>query len=92
MEIQPQEGIKPISDFRKESSRILKELRRKRTPILLTQRGRSVAVLVDIETFEKMEYAAHLRSSYLRGIEDLRRGRVRRHKEVVRDIQTLARL
>ncbi len=83
MHIHPQEGIKPISDFRKDSSRVLKMLRKNHEPILLTQRGRSVAVLIDIETFEKMEYAAHLRASYMRGVEDIKKGRTRTHKDVM---------
>jgi len=56
MEINPQNGIKPVSDFRKDSAQILKDLKKNREPILLTQRGRVVAVLIDIETFEKMKY------------------------------------
>jgi prevent-host-death family protein len=87
MGIHPREGIKPISDFRRASSRILRELREKREPILLTQRGRSVAVLLDIETYERMEYDARLRASYLRGADDLARGRAHSHADVVREMR-----
>ena len=87
MNIHPQEGIKPISDFRKDSSKIIKELRKNREPILLTQRGRSIAVLLDIETFEQMEQAAQIRTSYLRGVEDIQQGRVHTHADVVREIK-----
>ncbi len=85
MNIQPRTGVKPISDFRRDSSRILKALRETREPILLTQRGRSVAVLMDIATYEELEYAAHLRASYARGAEDLKAGRARSHEEVFAD-------
>lgn len=87
MEIHPREGVKPISDFRKDSSRILKELREKQEPILLTQRGRSVAVLLDIGTYEQLEYAAHFRASYFAGIADLKEGRKSSHAAVVQDIE-----
>lgn len=86
MDIRPQEGIKPISDFRKDSARVLKFLRERREPILLTQRGRSVAVLLDVETYERLEYASGLRASYLKGVEDLKRGRSRPHEEVAKEI------
>ncbi|MBI4051648.1 MAG: type II toxin-antitoxin system Phd/YefM family antitoxin [Elusimicrobia bacterium] len=87
MEIRPQEGIKPISDFRKDTSRILKELRQKREPILITQRGRSVAVLLDLSTYEQLEYAAHLRASYLRGAKDLKEGRKQKHAYIIRTVE-----
>jgi prevent-host-death family protein len=90
MEIQPQDGIKPISDFRRDAAGVLEQLRSKRQPILLTQRGRSVAVLLDIETFEHMDYAFRLRASYQRGREDLKRGRLHDHADVVRDIRARA--
>lgn len=86
MDIRPQDGIKPISDFRKDSARVLKQLRERREPILLTQRGRSVAVLLDVETFERLEYAAGLRSSYQRGVADLDAGRSRPHEAVAKAV------
>ena len=86
MNIQPREGVKPISDFRKDSARVLKLLHERREPILLTQRGRSVAVLLDIETYERLEYDSGLRASYLRGVADLERGRSRPHEEVAKEV------
>lgn len=86
MDIRPREGIKPISDFRKDSARVLRLLHERREPILLTQRGRSVAVLLDIETYERLEYVSGLRASYLRGVEDLKRGRSSPHDEVVKKV------
>ena len=85
MNILPTEGIKPISDFRKDSAHLLKQLKEKHQPILLTQRGRSVAVLLDVETYEQMEYASYLRASYLRGVEDIKLNKKHRHADVVRD-------
>ena len=87
MQIRPREGIKPISDFRRDSARILKELRSSRAPILLTQRGRSVAVLLDLETYEDMEYAAYVRAKIARGEEDARAGRVVSHSAVFESLK-----
>lgn len=86
MQIHPQDGVKPISDFRKDSARLLKQLRERREPILLTQRGRSVAVLMDVETYERLEYAAHVRAAYLRGLADLKAGRSRPHEAVMKSV------
>ena len=86
MDIRPQDGVKPISDFRKDSARVLKQLRERREPILLTQRGRSVAVLMDVETYERLEYAAGLRAAYQRGVADLEAGRSRPHADVAKSV------
>ncbi len=86
MEIHPRQGVQPISDFRKDSARVLKLLRERREPVILTQRGRSVAVLLDVETYERLEYASGLRASYMRGVEDLKRGRARPHEEVAKEV------
>lgn len=86
MDIRPRDGVKPISDFRKDSAAVLKQLRERKEPILLTQRGRSVAVLLDIESFERLEYAAGLRAAYQRGVADLEAGRSRPHEAVVKDV------
>ncbi|MBI5595035.1 MAG: type II toxin-antitoxin system Phd/YefM family antitoxin [Elusimicrobia bacterium] len=86
MDIHPQDGVKPISDFRKDSARVLKQLRDRHEPILLTQRGRSVAVLMDLETFERLEYAAGLRAAHRRGVADLDAGRSRPHAAVAQSI------
>ena len=86
MNVHPTEGIKPISDFRRDSAKVLKLLRDRREPILLTQRGRSVAVLIDVATYERLEYAAYVRASYAQGAADLDRGRSRPQSAVAKDI------
>lgn len=83
MQINPNEGVKPISDFRKDAAGILATLKTKQEPILLTQRGHAVAVLLDVATYQHLEYAAHLRSSYQRGLEDLKKGRAYSHNDVI---------
>jgi len=72
-----------LAEFEHETPRALNE---RREPILLTQRGRSVAVLLDIETYERLEYDSGLRASYLRGVADLERGRSRSHEEVAKEV------
>ncbi|OYW02550.1 MAG: prevent-host-death protein, partial [Acidobacteria bacterium 37-65-4] len=51
MEINASRDVKPISDFRKDTAGVLKRLKATRQPVLLTQHGRSVAVLLDIEEY-----------------------------------------
>lgn len=81
------ESIQPVSDFRKGSAETFKRLRQTHAPIILTQRGRSVAVLLDIDSYEELEYARSLRESYLKGSQNLREGKFKSHKDVIEKLE-----
>ena len=81
------ESIAPVSDFRKSSARTLKRLHQTHSPIILTQRGRSVAVLLDIDSYEELEYARSLRESYLKGSQNLRAGKFKSHADVLEKLE-----
>ena len=49
--------IHPITDFKVQSSAIVQQVRRTGRPVLITQRGRGVAVVVSLEEFERMREA-----------------------------------
>ena len=46
--------IRPLSDFRAEASAFLQQVRDTKRPMVITQRGRSVAVLLDVGEYEEM--------------------------------------
>ena len=48
------EDIRPLSEFRAGVASFVKQVNETRRPLVLTQRGRSVAVVVDIHEFEAM--------------------------------------
>jgi prevent-host-death family protein len=47
--------IHPISDLARDARSIVDRVRQRQEPIVITQRGREVAVLVPIELYRKME-------------------------------------
>ena len=49
------EDIRPLSEFRASVATFVKQLHENRRPMVLTQRGRGVAVLVDVREYEKMQ-------------------------------------
>lgn len=49
------EDIRPLSEFRAGVATFVKQLHVTRRPMVLTQRGRGVAVLVDVHEYEKMQ-------------------------------------
>ena len=48
------EDVHPITDFKVKGSEIVQQAERTGRPVLITRRGRGVAVLVDLAGFERM--------------------------------------
>ena len=49
------EDIRPLSEFRAEMASFVKHIHETRRPMVLTQRGRGVAVLMDVHEFASMQ-------------------------------------
>ena len=47
--------IVPVSDFRQDAAAVLKRLQSSAGPLVVTQRGRAVAVIQSVEAYEKLE-------------------------------------
>jgi prevent-host-death family protein len=63
------EDLIPITDLRQNSARIVKRLRSERRPVIIMQRGRSAAVLEDVEAYEKRLDRLELLEAIVRGLE-----------------------
>jgi prevent-host-death family protein len=53
MDISISKDIEPLSEFRKKSADFIKRLKKDKQPIILTQHGKSAAVLMDVSEFER---------------------------------------
>jgi len=73
--------ITPVSDFRANAASILEKLRTTGRPVVLTQRGRSAAVLLDVRSYqallEELETLRDIRAAE----DDVRAGRTVPHHE-----------
>lgn len=49
-------NVIPVSDLRRDAANILKKLRNNKEPVIITQRGRAAAVMIDVQTYKKSEY------------------------------------
>lgn len=49
------EDIRPLSEFRASVASFVKQIHETRRPVVLTQRGRGVAVLVDVHEYARMQ-------------------------------------
>ena len=48
------QDITPLSDFRTSSAHYIQQLQESKRPIILTQHGRSAAVLLDVKAYEEL--------------------------------------
>ena len=48
------EDIKPLSEFRANAAALLDRVRETKRPLILTQRGHSTAVVVDVAEYERL--------------------------------------
>lgn len=54
------EDIRPLSEFRANAAAFVQHVRQSRRPLVLTQRGRGAAVLLDITEYERLVERAEL--------------------------------
>ena len=48
------QDVKPISEFRANAASLVQQVRRTKRPLVITQQGRSAAVLLDVAEYEKL--------------------------------------
>ena len=81
-QFRPSADVRPVTEFRANTSAILDQLHATKRPVILTQHGRSAAVLIDVDVYEEfLDELAFLRA--LRTGEDqMRAGDVVAHDDV----------
>jgi len=75
------EDIRPLSEFRAGVAKFVKQIHETRRPMILTQRGRGVAVLVDVHEYEKMQERLELLEEVYRAEEQIANGDGVSHKD-----------
>lgn len=73
------DDIQPVSDFRANTAGTLKRLRETGRPLVLTQNGRSAAVLLDVGTYQALMDENEILRDLQAGLLDGREGRVTAH-------------
>ena len=80
--LQVAEDIVPIAEFKAHLSEVVRDLRDRGRPLVITQNGKPAAVLLSPEDFDKLTYQSRLVAAVKEGLEDLNAGRVHTHDEV----------
>ena len=69
------EDIVPISDFKVNPGKLVKQVQELHRPIFVTSRGRGVAVLQDLNDYETNVEECDFMKAVVKGIVDLEEGR-----------------
>ena len=78
------EDVRPITDLKQRASEIVDHARKTRRPVLLTRRGRGVAVLLDVEEFESLRDRAAFVVAVGKGAEAARAGDLHPNDEAMK--------
>lgn len=79
--IQLDEDIKPLSEFRANASRLIQHVKKTKRPLVLTQRGKSSAVLIDVAEYEELLYNAELQRDIKLAEEQIEKGMLVSHSQ-----------
>ena len=52
--LRPSTDVRPVTEFRANTSAVIEQMHSTKRPVILTQHGRSAAVLLDPEVYEDM--------------------------------------
>lgn len=85
MDFKIKEDIKPLSLFRTDPASILRQVRQNQRPVIITERGKPRAVVVDVDEYERQKEKMELMEAILEGEKDVREGNVKELKQVFRE-------
>ena len=68
-------NIIPITDLRQDAAGVLLRVRASREPIFITQRGRTAAVMVSAEEYERAEHDREILMLLARGEKEIKEGK-----------------
>ena len=87
MSINLSQDIKPISYIKTNAADMMRYVNDNKNPIVITQNGEAKAVLVDIESYQKMQDAFTLLKIVQLSEKDVRAGNFKESKEVFSEIR-----
>lgn len=77
------QDIKPLSEIRTGIANFIKQVHDTKRPLIITQRGKGVAVLIDAHEFELMQEKIELLSDVQISLSQIAKGQGISHKEAM---------
>jgi antitoxin YefM len=85
--LRPSTDVRPVTEFRANTSAMIEQMHSSQRPLVLTQHGRSAAVLLDPEVYEGLVDELELLRSLSMSEAQIAAGHVIPHDEVVRRLR-----
>ena len=83
------EDVIPVTDFRANAAELLQKIKMTRRPLILTQHGRSAAVVEDMKEYEDRLERLELLEAIVRGLQAAEKGELVSHEEAMRQLDAL---
>lgn len=88
--LKPSQDVQPLSAFRANAAGFLDQVRSTKRPLVLTQHGKSAAVVLDVDQYEAMVDEIELIRDLRQAKAELARGEGIPHEEVVAQLRERA--
>jgi prevent-host-death family protein len=85
--LKPSEDVQPLSAFRANAAGFLDQVRTTKRPLVLTQHGKSAAVVLDVDEYEALVEEVELVREIREARAELARGEGIAHEEVVAELR-----
>ncbi|HOX45961.1 MAG TPA: type II toxin-antitoxin system Phd/YefM family antitoxin [Myxococcota bacterium] len=82
------EDIRPLTELKTRTSALVEQVRRSRRPMLLTRRGRGVAVLLDLAEYERLLDRAAFVAAVKEGVQAAEAGDLHPHAAAERILES----
>ena len=73
--------VELVTSLKRRATEIIRELNHRHEPVLITERGKPAAYLIDVQTFQEITRRAELLEGLARGEAAINEGRVVSQKE-----------
>lgn len=85
--LKPTRDIQPVTEFRANTAHFIEQVQETGEPVILTQHGRSAAVLLDVESYESMLDELALLRDVRTAEKQVAAGRSRSHAAVAKTLR-----
>jgi antitoxin YefM len=82
-------NITPLTEFRNNIKKYLEEISIHKKPVIITQHGKSAAVIMDAEKYQEMQDQIDFMRKVILGLEDYREGRTVPADDVFNEIDVI---
>lgn len=86
--MKPSQDVQPLSAFRANAAGFLEQVRETKRPLVLTQHGKSAAVILDVDEYEALVDEVELVRDIREARAELERGEGIPHDEVIRELRS----